>query len=1363
MADGNEAWSFAGLGRWPSMVMLVAVLLGLGSVFTGPRRDPPPPAADAEKRSTGEKLGHPPVMLAPTPLLRPVELVSIIAGLGPLFVAPPSGDPDVVPAVWGRVVGKDGYCHLGTQEIAAPCESAVFEDVRTQLAQRGIGVTIVVATVPDWVDSALRWTFDGQVDAIQVAAARLGYSPAGFDLLELDPAAAPPVLPPARFRQARPHESTPGSLLFRRNAKAEPGDTPNSADPRNAPATEFLLVLLVGETPTGGVHTGAFETALSLARRWQQPGQGRIRILGPSYSGSSASIRASLDRLFPPGNGAPGGGSSIDIVSPSASSPQNSELFKRALTQFRPLVRSDPETMLALARFLGRTDTGWQCGENVTLLVEAGTVWGRQFLKDSLSKQGATNACDQCRAGELNEGTAFKCAQIAPFPIHIARLRDLQPNAPQATLPGSAQTSLNLADTAAPTDRVSEVTPDMTGATVELMVSGLFEAIERQGTTAIGVLASDKRDHLYLAQQIARHRPNVLMFAIESNLIYLHPDVSGYVRGTVIASTYSLDERTQLLSQPALAQHQPTQFGSGAAEGEFNGLLALLDEPQAMLDYATPAGIGESVLDTAADGPCGARENSCTPPIWISVATPDALVPMAADTYLSAYTWPALRTDPIRGAHAQSHFLDSHWRFLWGMAFLLGALLYLRRAWLVPRVAALANSLEDQLRRSAGGSPAEAKKASDVENRLHDAAAENRVSVVTVDAVLAILTLLWLRMLLIMLADRYGWAEGALHAAQALIIAFGIGLTLWTGRQLSTVETGSTSDSRRRLRALCFAGFGVAVASWSILPRLVPASELTATVCALAGLALAGVASFGDARVSRATLVAWRGRFRERWRAFRVGQGRRAISAPSHAAPKVPGAGPEAAAAVPGEYHALSRWFGRRLRRVALLLGFGTVVALSIFIAGLWVTTAGLDGTAQLWLSPVETALFGERLTLVRSFVSPTSVAVGIGLGLIWWALWNVRRIELLRMPEIEVGVGELLAYAARQAQLNADDVLRSAQMTVGRYVVGPLLLIVVALVWGYGNTGTLEGRAFNAALLLGSACALTAFTHTLVYSWRIGFKVRELLSSLGHHPATPTFEHIRREPLNWGLGYQIASFTDLQSVFHRIRHIGARMKPVAAGGATKDAWKQLCRRSFKASEAACKNFDQATVAGKTSQPASRLAWVALDQAAASYVPILKRAAWGPVAAASDGGLVAADVLADMEYVVVCQAAFVLRDLLTRVISGLTAAVGGILILLLTHLVYDFQGRLFWLGVDSFAVASAAAVAVVLLYRFERDAVLSRLWGTTPGKINLFGELTPRLVGYALIVIAAVMSAYFPEVVGNLGQWIGAAAKIFGH
>jgi hypothetical protein len=132
---------------------------------------------------------------------------------------------------------------------------------------------IVIATMPDYVDSYSAWIFDRNLDGIQRAAGALRYVLDRFHLPDWDPDA-----PSGKVRGGR-HEVEPGVILYRgfdRDRKVE----------------RLLLVLMPLETATAGIQKRAFLSAAALAHEMapREP----LRVLGPSFSGSSLSLRFAM-------------------------------------------------------------------------------------------------------------------------------------------------------------------------------------------------------------------------------------------------------------------------------------------------------------------------------------------------------------------------------------------------------------------------------------------------------------------------------------------------------------------------------------------------------------------------------------------------------------------------------------------------------------------------------------------------------------------------------------------------------------------------------------------------------------------------------------------------------------------------------------------------------------------------------------------------------------------------------------------------------------------------------------------------------------------------------------------------------------
>ena len=143
----------------------------------------------------------------------------------------------------------------------------------------GYETEFLIATVPDPVDSPYGHAFDQVVDAIQRAVEKKD----GYVLdrcwlpWDVDRKAKPkPGDPPSTLRTEHP-----GVLLFRHGRDKLRGV--------NSPG--LCVVFLVGETPTGGIHKQALYAAIKLMADVGHPDSAPVRIVGPHFSGSQASLQ----------------------------------------------------------------------------------------------------------------------------------------------------------------------------------------------------------------------------------------------------------------------------------------------------------------------------------------------------------------------------------------------------------------------------------------------------------------------------------------------------------------------------------------------------------------------------------------------------------------------------------------------------------------------------------------------------------------------------------------------------------------------------------------------------------------------------------------------------------------------------------------------------------------------------------------------------------------------------------------------------------------------------------------------------------------------------------------------------------------
>src|SRR5207247_5318765 len=182
----------------------------------------------------------------------------------------------------GRPPAPGPRCPKGPESEAI--DTRAFRYVWGELEERDYAVDQLILTVPDPVRSRLALNFDRNLAAIQSAMGVAGFSLDRFDLpwrVEPEDGRAKDAEPESRF------ETEPGVILFQ-NVQARP--------------RKLLLVFLVGETPTGGVHKLALRKALELAfaaqRRPKACAEAArplvFRVLGPSFTGSAHSLSATL-------------------------------------------------------------------------------------------------------------------------------------------------------------------------------------------------------------------------------------------------------------------------------------------------------------------------------------------------------------------------------------------------------------------------------------------------------------------------------------------------------------------------------------------------------------------------------------------------------------------------------------------------------------------------------------------------------------------------------------------------------------------------------------------------------------------------------------------------------------------------------------------------------------------------------------------------------------------------------------------------------------------------------------------------------------------------------------------------------------
>jgi hypothetical protein len=479
----------------------------------------------------------------------------------------------------------------------------------------------LVATVPDPIDSHLQLMFDAELAAVTRACEQHGYVLDRYELPWSRELRERPVTGRPDVRKYR----HPGAVLFRKSRDHVETDEGETCD--------LLMLLLVGEIPTGGVRKSSLCSALDFVAAWDQTSHGSleshrlsVKLLGPSFSGSSPSLRWSVFDWRKNRHLACHTDVEVAIVSGSATAESNRALLTsradplgNARSDWPPLTMEFHSTVIPdrvaqrhLIEHLAKR--GIDKGE-IALLVEGNTSYGQSMTRGD--KQS------DLKAGEK---TGFAGVLELPFPMALSRIRSEyeQSQAERADFAGELPraTRSNLKLPLDPPPYATDVLPTFaTGvsAVTDLSLEQILGTISRRGIRAVGIVGTDVRDKLFLAQRVRRYAPNVQLFMIESDLLYTHADYAPYLSGTLIACTYPLFTQNQHWTG---SLQRELLFPADTAEGVYNAAILLLNrlhptsEPRPLLDYSYPF---------AKRARLGGR-----PPLWLTMAGESGLWPVQA-------------------------------------------------------------------------------------------------------------------------------------------------------------------------------------------------------------------------------------------------------------------------------------------------------------------------------------------------------------------------------------------------------------------------------------------------------------------------------------------------------------------------------------------------------------------------------------------------------------------------------------------------------------------------------------------------------------------------------------------------------------
>lgn len=435
----------------------------------------------------------------------------------------------------------------------------------------------VIATFPDPLHTHFSLLFDRFIEAIQQGAQDEGYE---YDSSWLPWETEEPSLAllddqdKADDRKTK-REDQPGILLFR-----------NAND---LPYKKALIVFIVGEEPTRGIHRTQFVNAVSWIDGLRKHGTmgTPVTILGPTFSGSLPSLTELLsdDKLL----SSLKGDTELAIYTGSATSREAGKQFAKTKgIDFRSFLQDDETVLDRFCRYLGGTLQEKLDLSYLAILSEDETAYGNIVAKQEAeltapSSAAATEAKDDDRP----ESAICPGATRIYYPRDISTLRAAYQSQSMFSSTSTQQSQDNSQRKSLPTDladpggeqhdTVRTYAGNQTPLSQEAQLLGIVEALRAHRAQYVLLRSSNTLDPLFLANFLRRDFPEARVVVLNSDLLFQRGQDAMALSGVMTLSTYPLFSRArEWTSLPPYDAHSHRVFPENSTEGTYIASRLLL-------------------------------------------------------------------------------------------------------------------------------------------------------------------------------------------------------------------------------------------------------------------------------------------------------------------------------------------------------------------------------------------------------------------------------------------------------------------------------------------------------------------------------------------------------------------------------------------------------------------------------------------------------------------------------------------------------------------------------------------------------------------------------------------------------------------
>jgi hypothetical protein len=379
-------------------------------------------------------------------------------------------------------------------------------------------VHFVIATAPNPISTHLPLLFDRITEIIQQAAEDNSYS---YDSSWLpwnqdkDYDSRPDEL--AQEEAEALQEQQPGVIVFK-DRSTNPGDSHYEGG---------LAVFIVAELPTGGINQPQFDNAVA----WIQqlgglPPKGRLKILGPTFSGSLPSLNRAIHSsklaLLE---------TSFVISSGTVSSEQSIDWFKAQLRTADSFETANEGDSVQVERFCEYIDLQGYSTSHIAFLSEDETAFG---AKDSETKPLCTES----------GGPTYLY-----YPRDIATLRSAYEqqaifnSSKQVSNTNAASTTLreDLSEPASSEhDTVRSYGGQFTPVAQESVLLAITNVLRARKIEFVVLQSTNTLDQIFLSEFLRRSMPEARIVIDGADLLFRRGAEGSSLRGVIIMSTYPL-------------------------------------------------------------------------------------------------------------------------------------------------------------------------------------------------------------------------------------------------------------------------------------------------------------------------------------------------------------------------------------------------------------------------------------------------------------------------------------------------------------------------------------------------------------------------------------------------------------------------------------------------------------------------------------------------------------------------------------------------------------------------------------------------------------------------------------------------------